>query len=385
MALNSLAINSVMAQGLSWLEHNQISDFVIKEVSGANIPKTIVTRTLDERIDVATGQFGGTIGFLGGGLAMQYLGRAILDKLSPGVFKLPKTDPKRLWAVLGASYAIFAVQGALYWAVPFFRNYLTAKRSGSENFLQVIGAESPEDQRKRQKSQKLKARMKYFRDMPLKILAGGGLTALGALALAAIKIKNNSAFGPTAKLFNRIALEDGLIKNYGKWATFWFVAVASYVGWIHAVRDKFELKEQLLQFGTFVASFFGPQPLIEGIFKRLTQKRLPDHATALLSTADGKKTSKLTFDAIERVFQAPNAKKVVAQNLYIAQSLLGWGFSIVMLGTLPQLLNWTLTNRRLEKASQTKRLQDLQTNFNHFLTQVQQKQTWQLLALMATT
>ena len=378
MAINGMAISNTLARGFGWLEHHPVSDIVLKEAIGSNAPKTLVTRTKDERIDVATGQFGGTIAFLTGGWAVQKAAHALFNKISPGVLELPNTEPKRLWAVLGASYAIFATQGALYWAVPFFRNYLTARRSGHENFLQVIGAESLKSNKPQVKSTKLKDRLDYFRAMPLKIVAGGALATASILGLSALKIRQNKPFGQMAKLLNGIALKDGLMRNYNRWASFWFVAVASYVGWIHAVRDKFELKEQLLQFGTFVTAFFLPQPLIESQFKKITEKSLPDYANKLFQNADGSMADRLTLENIERVFKSAKgktlAKSMKAQNLCIAQNLLGAGFSIVMLGTLPQLLNWELTKKRLHHAEQMKRLDTVQTSFKRFIEQAQSKQ-----------
>lgn len=139
-------IGNFITAGLSSLERNPYIFALAQEVAGSNFPKTAMTRTHNERVDVAAGQFGGTVAFFGSGWGLDKLLNWTYKRLAGIDFKALKEskipiaamDKGHLWAIAGKSAAIFAIQGALYWAVPFARNILTAKRTGSGNFADVI-------------------------------------------------------------------------------------------------------------------------------------------------------------------------------------------------------------------------------------------------------
>lgn len=371
-------IGNVITAGLSSLERNPYIFALAQEVAGSNLPKTFMTRTSNERVDVAAGQFGGTVAFFGSGWGLDkllnwaYKRFAHIDMkvLKESAAPIAAMEKRHLWAIAGKSAAIFAIQGALYWAVPFARNILTALRTGSGNFADVItnGTKQPlTPEQKEAKAKEAKEKIAYCKAMIAKIVGGGALVALGALGLAGLGIKRGWGIGQLKgqwgnKLLETFALARGDLGNYPKWSQFLFIAVASYAGWIHAVRDKFELKEQLLQFGGFLFGWFGPpawaKTLFNKKFKSLLEKNVPNKADAealyenvMGTNWNGTAGKSLSMGQVEQhLAHLPDVAQK-AKALCAKQTGFGLLVSAILLGAIPQFINWQLTAGRIARTT----------------------------------
>ncbi|MDH4378958.1 MAG: hypothetical protein QE263_03515 [Vampirovibrionales bacterium] len=367
-------IGNLFTTALGSLERSPYTFALVQEVAGSNLPKTFMTRTSNERVDVAAGQFGGTVAFFGSGWGLDKLlnwaykrfAHIDLNALKESTVPIAAMEKRHLWAISGKSAAIFAIQGALYWAVPFARNILTAKRTGSGNFADVItnGNQQPvTTEQKRAKAQEAKEKIAYCKRMVCKILGGGALVALGALGLAAVGIKRGWGIGQLKgqwgnKLLETFALARGDLGNYPKWSQFLFIAVASYAGWIHAVRDKFELKEQLLQFGGFLFGWFGPPAWAKTLFNKRFQSLLEKHvpnktdADALYKKVmgtnwNGTEGKSLSIGEVEKHLAHLPEVAQKAKALCAKQTGFGLLVSAILLGAIPQFINWQLTAGRM--------------------------------------
>ncbi len=342
-------INSI-ASALGQLEQKQVLYPLAQEVLGSNIPKTVVTRNRDEMIDVASGQFGGTVAFFTSGLILNKVLDKALKLLNKG--NVPAGSPAQRWGILGKSLAMYAVQGGLYWAVPFARNYMTTKRTGVTNFKDIINQNGNVDEAKKPSQKELDEALSGYKSRIVKILGAGSALAAGLFGASAVMAKRGVAPGKLASGAMRyLSLGQGDFKNFPRAAQFLVIAVGSYAGWIDAVRDKFEMKEQLLQFASFVFGFFVPPVMMERLFKGKMENLLRNEAPELVAKVIGKDASgnlnkKLVLSNIEKHL-ASSALLKPAKKLFVKQTVAGLAVSAVLLSALPQLINRVLTKKRI--------------------------------------
>lgn len=209
--------------------------------------------------------------------------------------------------------------------------------------------------------------------MIAKIVGGGALVALGALGLAAAGIRKGWGIGQLKgqwgnKLLETFALARGDLGNYPKWSQFLFIAVASYAGWIHAVRDKFELKEQLLQFGGFLFGWFGPpawaKARFNSKFQELLGKHLPNKADAealykkvMGTNWNGTEGKSLSMGQVETHLAHLPEVAAKAKSLCAKQTGFGLLVSAILLGAIPQFINWQLTAGRIARKNASSTVQ----------------------------
>jgi len=341
-----MTLVSSIANTLKQLQDKPVLYPLIKEVVGCNAPKTLVVRNQNEMLDVATGQFGGTLCFFGSGILLDRLLKPFYQKILTHPNLLPNPKAALEWTRLGKSFSIYSLQAALYWAVPFFRNFLTSRRSGTHNFIQMIGVQRKADL---VNQQKLKEKQAYSLGMVRKIIIGGVIASALSVAASVFAIRKGLAINKTAAfLLKHLGLGGGSFKNYPRWAEFFFIAVASYVGWIHATRDKFELKEQMLQFGSFLFGWFVPPLAFERYYKGRLRQLLNNKP--LFEKVIGVNASMLNINHIRQHLASRPLLKRQAEALFVSQTLFSLGTSIVLLSVLPQLCNIYLTQRRVARA-----------------------------------
>lgn len=320
---------------LGKVESAPVLDMLVKEVTGINIPKVALTRSQDERRDAFYSEFGNTIGFFGAGLGInmalnQILNTQQLRKKSLLAYR---------WGVLGRSAAIFSTGFAILWAMPFIRNYLTAKKTGSIRFTQVIGAHDPQESM----DYSLQHNLADSKRKSLAILGlglGGTVLATAGSRLAIAKGWGKKAVNQLFKnpkgWIHSLTLKDGQFANFGRVPALLFWGVPAYGGWLHAARDSYERKEQLLKFVNFVTCFFGPSLLLQ------------KHYEKKLKQVVGKKAT-LSYRSITRNLSGKTRDK--ALKIWATQSGVGMLSSIILLSTMPQLINIYLTRQRLIRAA----------------------------------
>lgn len=317
---------------LSALEKSPVLDTMAKEVIGINLPKVAFTRTQDETVDVAINEFGNTVGFVGAGMGMEALLNEVFN--SKLATNLRAKGGDRLWEHLGRSAAIFSAVFAVMWAMPFVRNYFTAWRTGQVDYTDVIGASSVSQPRSPEVQQRLLSyKLTEYKNTILKILGLGALGAAAGVGGSLAAMRAGLKPGAIVQWIGRnLGLAKGAFSDFAGWKALLFWGVPAYGGWIHASRDPYEKKEQVLKFINFVACFIGPQMLMKKLFKAQFAKILPAGVSA-------------TFSDISKHLTGPALAK--ATRLKIFQEVAGLGSSILLLGVSPAVLNIFLTNRRL--------------------------------------
>lgn len=322
---------------LGKVESAPILDTMLKEVVGINVPRVVLTRSEDERKDAFYSEAGNTIGFFGAGAALDQL---LIRALDP-----KKLQKQGAWAarigVLGRSAALFSTSFAILWAMPFLRNYLTARSTGGVQFTQVIGANAAQAS-----AHTLQASQQEYKRNALTILGlglAGSVMALGGARLAIVNRWGRKAVNRWFKnpkgWVHHLTLKDGRFANFGGLPALLFWGVPAYGGFIHASRDNYERKEQLLKFFNFTACFFGPSLALKKLYQRKLQ------------AVAGPK-AELTYQYITQKLRGSAREK--ALKIWAAKSGLSLLSSIVLLSSMPQLINIYLTKRRLERAQAPK-------------------------------
>ncbi len=377
----------LLTQGLRRLEKNTLTDTLTKEFIGINLPKILFTRTQDERIDVAVSELGNTSAFLAGGfLADQALGLSLKRAMKNIPAETAQHQLATRWATTSRSVGIYGVVFSLMWAMPFVRNYITTKRTGSTHFTDVIGAHLtiPNQQRSPAIVQES---LNHYRHQIATILGTGIGISTAALLLGVIGIRQSgNAFGkaamtklhdgktlaqtlegwhwigktadaaqnsqrsllPSVRRFFRetagslslksFLLRDGRFANFSGTPALLFWGLPAYGGWIHASRDQYEKKEQWLKFGNFVACFFGPPIVMARIFAGKMKALLPE----------GGQSIPLTVAEIDKIADA--GRRTALTRVWQQKNIASLTTSILLLGTLPQMLNIYLTRKRLQAA-----------------------------------
>jgi hypothetical protein len=264
------------------------------------------------------------------------------------------------------------------WAMPFVRNYVTAKRTGTDQFADVItkrpqavGLPAPPD---------LQASLNRYKKQIATILGLGALGSVLSLGVGFLGIRKgcgekllpklleegrsvydalraHNALKPliaskpgeatslrqrAVKLAGQIKLDSLLLKD-GKFSNFsglpalLFWGLPAYGGWIHASRDHYEKREQLIKFANFVACFFGPSVLLGRYFQGQFAKRF-------------KEVPGFSYQAIEKAFDANNPRRREALSLWAGKVGLSLLSSVALLGVMPQWISIKMTQYRMQRA-----------------------------------
>lgn len=320
---------------LNQLGNTPMLDTLTKEIVGVNLPRVALTRSADERLDVAASAIGNTAAAFGvGGLLNWGLNRIYGQAAKAD-------DLAGRWARLGRSAAIFSAVFSLMWAMPFVRNYITARRTGSVQFTDVIGASASAVQSKSD----LTTALSDYKTKALTFIGSGAAMAAAAILGTRLAMARNLNPGILKRFFNHAWLRENLLLKNGSFTDFswlkalFFWGVPAYGGWIHASRDQYERREQLLKFGCFVAAFFGPQYLLARRFKQMAGKLLNREWDYRWVTAQLKQ---LAPDHPQR----PALQK--ALSAWRKNTVGGLLLSIGLLGAIPQVLGMLLTRSGLK-------------------------------------
>lgn len=329
---------------LGALESYPVLDTVTKEVVGINAPKIALTRSDTERKDVAISEIGNTMAFGVGGVLVDQL----LKRTFAGAQKAGASQTAQRWAVLGRSLGVYSTIFSLMWAIPFIRNYVTAKQTGSVSFADVIKANHHHSGTSHDQKAVLKEALSYYQDQARTILGLGALGTVASAGLARLAAQKEAWPHRLEKLFNAkfmnhnvmntLLLKEGRFAGFGGMPALLFWGLPAYGGWIHASRDPYERKEQWLKFVNFVACFFGPSVLINKAFQGKFDSRFPQ----LKASGSG-------YEAITKVLAAQPEQKAAALKLWAGKNVLSLVSSIALLGTIPQLINWYLTKERMKR------------------------------------
>lgn len=327
---------------LGRMESAPVLEMMAKEVVGINAPKIAITRSNDERVDVAVSELGNTAGTFAGGLAAN---RAVNRILKKGLSQ-SGTQAAKI-ATAGSSLAFFSVLFSFMWAMPFLRNYITTRRTGSTQFTQVIGGGQD---KQAQDPELVKAALKDYRNKTVAIFGLGAAGAVLSVLAARAGLAGKAGMQNLAKLPAWLVMDKGLFKNINWQQQLLFWGVPAYGGWIHASRDNFERKEQLLKFGAFVGAFFGPGALLNKIYGPrfaalgVEKPSLANIVNKLGNVGENAGLSEI-LSATKAAPQGSPLQKAVRH--WRNKNLWGIGSSIVLLGVLPQVLNIYLTKRRM--------------------------------------
>ena len=338
-----------VARTFGFLEEKETVGFLVKDILGANLPKTLAVRNKDERIEVGFVQFGATAGYVALGLAVERICSGLLNLAERSGAKATKqTVQYKAW---GKSAGIYPLMAGLFFAMPYLRNLLTAHRTHKVAFTDVVGETNKENTP--EEEAKFKARVKH--DKRIAGLTGavsGGLAAIG-VGLAALGLRRGIKLSPAwVERLNKLSLPGGKFMDYPDLAQMFGLIVPIYTAALMSARDKFEIKEQVLSFATFMGFFFGPQPLIRkafrGAYERAAEtpaafKKLMTHATT------GKELKRVLYSQINEVFKRKPTTQKNLSRLYATENFVGMATSIILLGFAPSLINIFLTGKRVDK------------------------------------
>jgi hypothetical protein len=380
---------SLVTKSLAELEKRPLAELLLKDVAAFNIPKIALSRTWKERWDTATLELSNSGITLLSSLVLPPLVRWPVNQLANlseeyvkkeylgGEFKnvMPKLTRKQLlptqMARMGASFGFFFPFAAAFWAAPFARNWLTAKRTHSANFESMIGFDGLKTN---QPKRTLDEEMAYQRNTAFKVLGTGvglGIASIFAFGLTAHSLGKNmgkkienqllkplfTEKGSKAfqKFFNAFDLKGNQVN--GQTATLVFWGLPAYLGWVHGARSGNERRERVVQSANAIFWFFFASKLTNPLWRAGYQKAIQGESLtkcqAILDTKTkdiSEKLLNLKYEDILTKFEKGSElqnKLLALKNCKFALNDLG--IPIATLSTV-QFFNFNLTEKKIKNS-----------------------------------
>ncbi|MBX2860966.1 MAG: hypothetical protein KTR14_07015 [Vampirovibrio sp.] len=258
---------STLASSINYLRNNTMVDTLFREITGNNIPHVVIVRNKDEFVDQSLSQFGNTAAYFGTGLLM--------DKgVNRATRKFQKTlsQAGKEWFRFGKSFGIYGLIATIMLGMPFLRNYITSKRTGTTDYAQMIG----EKERGEVDQKKLKEATDGYLGRFLKTVSVGAALSsailFGSLALA----KKGRAMPKAIQwIHDKLSLEGGNFAKLSRWAAVYFWVTPTFTGLLAGSRDIYEKKELALRFAAFNLAFFVFPATVEKGIERLSRSLKP--------------------------------------------------------------------------------------------------------------
>jgi hypothetical protein len=337
---------------MAYLEENPLAETLFKDVTGFNIPRLSLVRSVTEFWDTLTNELSNTFITLSGTLMLPPLLQKLMSKTTGiplkqlrGVITNPKSaDMSTKMARLGVSLGFLNVWGSLFWATPFFRNWLTLRNSKTVNFENMIGLDKHNTLHNDDKALK-KAKSFQMKRVLQTVGIGTLLSTLsvGGFSLLAKRFSNPAtakALKPQVQkmldtFFHHFDLKGEHANQVAPlWATLTFWSLPAYLGGLHAARSDNEFKENILKTVNSLFWFFSMQPLVGKSFLKAYQ------------AIDPKLNAVPSFKIIEALEDGPIKQRLM--KMKNNQFALGLGLTIIMMAGTPQLINRYLTKKRFE-------------------------------------
>lgn len=375
----------LLTRGLTKLEKHPLGELVIKDIAAFNIPKIALARTWKERIDTATLELSNTGTTLVASLLLPPIIRPLVHKLgnvaegqlkkefSEVAFKQGRKLPVQ-FARMGASFGFLFPFASAFWAAPFFRNWLTIKRTHAANFESMIGFDELKENKPRRSTDE---EMTYQGKTALKILGSGiGLgvaSIVGFSLLAKGMVKPGKLLAPLNNrlesgwksgfntLFDKIDLKGPASNEIkGRTAQLLFWGAPAYLGWLHGARSGNERRERAIQSANAIFWFFFASKLTTPVWKQIYEKTL--QGEPLKKAAEVLKRNnllekdeaplsgllRLKYKDIEAHFKDPDLAKKLLRLKNTKTILNDYGIPISSLAAV-QFTNFHLTEKKIKE------------------------------------
>ena len=341
------------------LEQNPIVDTLAKDILGFNIPKLALSRTKQEFWDIAPLEFGNTTITVVSTLFLPALLRYPVKAMSNLKSMRPllgdvteKLTSQAKLARLGVSFGFMFMFAGAFWAMPFFRNWLTLKQQNTANFEALLGYKTKNAPVKNCEEEK---QFQLYRMLgALGVGVGLGAASMAGFSWMAKNIKGKMLSKPLDFLFRQFALKGNSANQIpSDLATYIFWAFPAYAGWVHAARGAHERREQFIK-GINSSIWFS---LLTPFLRKTIF--LPQFNKVVLLAGKKAFNAMPSYNAIEQLTKGSLQRKL--KLLKGRQDMTSFGITICMLAFSPQLLNIYLTRKRLEaeKLAHLKRYQTL--------------------------
>jgi hypothetical protein len=262
------------------------------KVVGNAVPRVAITRTWDERKEVAFNEVTHTAGLF----AVLPLASRLFDPIQSWISGVPtqlirmrneeafaKVSGEALqqlkMAKLGKSLGVSSLLAFLMLLMPYWRNYRTIEKTGFSDYKKVValgGKQTPTGQ-DLQEAAEANRKNRRLIQLFLGLGAASGLAMMGAAGLIARRgrtMLSSGLFRP--ERLNKLLKDWGFVgKNSDQFysieksakQTFWVWGVPSYIGWFAGCRDGYELMEQGMKFLTFVLGYVATPKIFKSLME----------------------------------------------------------------------------------------------------------------------
>lgn len=316
------------------------------EVLSINTPRTLIVRNKNEMLDTAFNEFMNSLGYFGG---LKVLGMA-LDKIIKSRFTRTARTPAA-FRFAKTAFLVPAFMGYMV-AMPFYRNAMTAWRSKTLDFRDLITQEQHHNPDNWQRFAQKNLRRGHW------ALAIGAVVGILGFAVGAFKPHRVAQWARrNAKAFDYLTLAGKTgdrLKNDFQAIFYW--GVPTYLTWMASARDMFEVKEQALRFANFMVMFSLPGKLVDSAFTPSFAswiKRYPKlFKDGQFSTEAWRAVQKTLSISQKKTYQKAVQSIMGLQN---KRTLCSFLLTTFLMSISPAVINIYLTNIRLKAALDSER------------------------------
>ncbi len=338
------------------LQENKTWKLIGVEVLGINLPKTLIVRTKNEALDVGVNEFGNTLGFC----SVVWGGSRFIDNLlrRNNIRIHPDSQVLSRGRVLKSFVLVPSLIGFMM-AMPFWRNAFTAWRSGTVDFRNLITRDRTHIDSREEQDKTQAFIQKYLTKGAVIFTTGIALGALGMVSAGSKSIlplfrKNSSRLIPALdkpwirKALTKLCLTGKNASEFTDVRALAYWGIPTYLSWMAASRDKFEVKETFLKMVNFVAVYLLTEMGVNSVFvskTRLLARKFPKLYTGSAQNPE------FSYRQWEKLKGNTSAMRSVLR-LENTKRLLGLGLTVSLMAIFPAILNIYLTRKRLARQAQ---------------------------------
>jgi hypothetical protein len=245
-------MSALLPNALRYLASHPLADLLAREIVVNETPKVLITRTKDERLDEAWGQYGTSIPTFGVSLGAEALFKQLEKPLGLAALK----GAEATWYKLGKSLGLYSAIASTFMGMVYVRNVITASRIGAQSYKNLVGEGSQQEAKAVSNEDTEQFKSKFKRWARHVFTAGAvGLVGFPLLGLALTKAK--VPVGAMAQALDKHwSLPNGKLVDMKRWPQFWVWAVPGMAAYISASRDKYENKELYLKLAAMLTGMF---------------------------------------------------------------------------------------------------------------------------------
>lgn len=379
----------------STLEEKPLADLLVRDLLCFIMPELMLARTWDEVKDASEYSFSLAAVTAGFSLLLPRFLKKLVKPITGvtheelsiplSLQKIEAMTPKAKLARMAVSFGFLFPFAAAFAVTPFFRNWMTLKRTGTTDYEEIIGLKPQQEHPHDEKYEKaVRHEKRTMAGIALSGIAAGAAAFLGFAAMA--RRAPQTLGGAMEQLFKTFSLkgaQSGEVHGTLPILLFWLLP--PYIAQHFAARSRNEKIEQAIRNINSVLWFSLFTPLVtKGVFVRKFIKEGFEMGAEKIKSPLAQRF-KLSIPSYRQLLKLEEPQRSLGINIKDTYSIFSYLIPIVMLAVSPKMLNIYLTRQRVMEQQQQKRQQAMANNLKQQLRQTTVKPITRVPVSLPTT